>query len=292
MSVSRVKQWVADEELSAADLNAEFNNILNNGTDVAFPATKNIDLGGFAAVNAVAGSTLASLPVIGSLINNSFTYYTTAGTQPTYTITPAPAITAYAAGQEFLLKIHSANSSGAATLNVSGLGAKDIKTLGNDALVSYELQQDAIYRVRYDGTAFRVADIIVEVGTFTPTLTLGSGSVTYTTQVGSYVRTGNLVWFQGTIVVNVATTPGGTAKLLLPFAVKNVASTAPALHVQTLATTAGTYGSVLEGTINTTEALLRNLSGNPSAYGDMGGSIASGCTIKYGGCYETRSALI
>ena len=45
MAVSRVKTWIA-EILTAADLNAEFNNILNNGEDLAWPATKAKDLNG------------------------------------------------------------------------------------------------------------------------------------------------------------------------------------------------------------------------------------------------------
>ncbi len=47
MAVSRVKTWVAAETLTASDLNAEFNNILNNGEDLAWPATKAKDLNGF-----------------------------------------------------------------------------------------------------------------------------------------------------------------------------------------------------------------------------------------------------
>ena len=46
MAVSRSKTWVAAEILSASDLNAEFNNILNNGEDLAWPATKAKDLDG------------------------------------------------------------------------------------------------------------------------------------------------------------------------------------------------------------------------------------------------------
>ena len=39
MAVSRLKTWIAGETLTAADLNAEFNNILNNGQSVGFPRT-------------------------------------------------------------------------------------------------------------------------------------------------------------------------------------------------------------------------------------------------------------
>jgi len=46
MAVSRIKNWIV-ETLTASDLNAEFNNILNNGEDLAWPATKAKDLNGF-----------------------------------------------------------------------------------------------------------------------------------------------------------------------------------------------------------------------------------------------------
>lgn len=46
MAVSRVKNWAALEVLTADDLNAEFNNILNNGEDVPFPRTESADFDG------------------------------------------------------------------------------------------------------------------------------------------------------------------------------------------------------------------------------------------------------
>ena len=50
MAVSRLKTWVAGEILTAADLNAEFNNILNNAQDLASPRTKNLDMDGFSLI--------------------------------------------------------------------------------------------------------------------------------------------------------------------------------------------------------------------------------------------------
>ena len=46
MAVSRIKTWVSLETLTAADQNAEFNNILSNGEDLAYPATKAKDFNG------------------------------------------------------------------------------------------------------------------------------------------------------------------------------------------------------------------------------------------------------
>ena len=45
-AVSRLKTWTAAETLTASDLNAEFNNVLNNGEDLSWPATKAKDLDG------------------------------------------------------------------------------------------------------------------------------------------------------------------------------------------------------------------------------------------------------
>ena len=46
MSVARVKTWSAGETLTAADLNAEFNNILNNGQSIGSPRTALFDMNG------------------------------------------------------------------------------------------------------------------------------------------------------------------------------------------------------------------------------------------------------
>lgn len=46
MAVSRVKTWISGEVLTASDLNSEVNNILNNGEDLGWPATKAKDFNG------------------------------------------------------------------------------------------------------------------------------------------------------------------------------------------------------------------------------------------------------
>ncbi len=58
-AVSRLKTWSAAETLTASNLNAEFNNVLNNGEDLAWPATKAKDYNGFGlTLDADADSTL------------------------------------------------------------------------------------------------------------------------------------------------------------------------------------------------------------------------------------------
>ena len=57
---------------------------------------------------------------ITSLGNNTSTIYTTAGTSTAYTITPTPAIAAYAAGQSFVVNFNAACGA-SPTLQISGI---------------------------------------------------------------------------------------------------------------------------------------------------------------------------
>ena len=51
MAISRVKVWVANEVLTASDLNAEYNNILNNALSLVSPLTGNLNFNNNQAVN-------------------------------------------------------------------------------------------------------------------------------------------------------------------------------------------------------------------------------------------------
>lgn len=70
--------------------------------------------------------------LLDATISQAYTAYTTGGTSTAYTITPSPAITAYAAGQSFFLTFNAACGA-APTLAISGLGAPPnlVKQLGD-----------------------------------------------------------------------------------------------------------------------------------------------------------------
>lgn len=93
---------------------------------------------------------------IQSLETNATNYATTAGTQPTYTISlpSSYAPTAYTEGMIVYAKVHSSNSSGASTINVNSLGAKSILRLDGKALLPYDLLSGSIVVLLYDGTQF------------------------------------------------------------------------------------------------------------------------------------------
>ena len=55
MAIARITTWSSGQTLTASALNAEFNNILNNGVDLWSPASKSTSFGGYALVLDVAG---------------------------------------------------------------------------------------------------------------------------------------------------------------------------------------------------------------------------------------------
>jgi hypothetical protein len=66
-----------------------------------------------------------------------------------------PAITSYTAGQGFRIKVGATNS-GAATVNVSGMGARSIVRADGTAVKQGDLLQGSIVEVVYDGTNFQL----------------------------------------------------------------------------------------------------------------------------------------
>lgn len=101
-----------------------------------------------------AGGTAARLFVNPSTLPSTLLsdYKVDTGVADAYVITPAPAITAYTAGQIFSFKASATNTT-ASTLNVNALGAKNIFFNGA-ALVGGEILINTIVVVEYDGTQF------------------------------------------------------------------------------------------------------------------------------------------
>ncbi len=80
---------------------------------------------------------------------------TVGGTADAITLTPSPAITLYSAGMRFAF-LATGNNTGAATVNISGLGAKSIKTLLGATLAAGDITSGNVYSMTYDGTNFRI----------------------------------------------------------------------------------------------------------------------------------------
>jgi len=97
-----------------------------------------------------------------------------------YAITITPAITAYAAGQVFTFKAGTANT-GACTLAVSGLVAKDIKKNVSEALVTGDILANQIVTVCYDGTNMQVISELPKPAPTVQTFTTASTTLGDTT---------------------------------------------------------------------------------------------------------------
>lgn len=83
---------------------------------------------------------------------------TDGGAANAYTLTPATALTAYTT-KMLAVFVPTANNTGAATLNISDLGAKPILSVAGAALTAGDLTAGRFYSTFYDGTSFRLDNV-------------------------------------------------------------------------------------------------------------------------------------
>lgn len=143
------------------------------------PATANLPMGTFKHTGVGAASSRTDYLRASQAQDNDLTYFTTAGTINAYTLTPSPAITSLSAGQEWLIKIHAACAA-TPTLAVSGLTAATIVYADGTALSANDLALNGEYLVRYDGTNYRL-----------PNMLPSSLTATYTTGTTGTIAWGN-----------------------------------------------------------------------------------------------------
>ena len=140
----------------------------SNNSDIATALTQSIAVDGQSVVTANlpmatkkftglgAGSAATDSANLGQVQAQAYIWGASAGgAADALTISPTPAITAYAAGQVFRL-VASANNTGAATIAVSGLAAKAIQRNGA-ALAAADIVSGKIYELIYDGTQFQLS---------------------------------------------------------------------------------------------------------------------------------------
>lgn len=119
-----------------------------------------------------------------------------------------------------------------------------------------------------------------EEGTWTPTLSFSSGSVTYTTRLGSYVKVGRVVtlnfWIYGASV----SSPSGDTKITnLPFATSSTAyRPSTALRVNQLSIT-GQIMAWAEVNVTNLEVITIN-NGTPAS---LNANLITGGNFEFGG---------
>ena len=129
--------------------------------------TGNVDVSSKQIKN-LANPTATKDAVTAEVVQNSTLIYGAAtGTANAYEVALTPAPTAYQAGMMLTFKANAANT-GAATLNINGLGAKTIKKLVSTDVAANDITLGQMVIVMYDGTNFQY---------FNPTTTT-SGALT------------------------------------------------------------------------------------------------------------------
>lgn len=108
----------------------------------------------------------ADADVWGALLNAIFVSIdklmgsvTTTGSGAAYVLTTGQSLSAYATGQRFRIKA-SFTCNAAATINVDGLGAKNITKNGTTATVSGDIVSGVVYDLTYDGTQFQALNVV------------------------------------------------------------------------------------------------------------------------------------
>lgn len=131
--------------------------LLKDGTQTV---TANIPFANFQLTGVGSATARTAAPNGGQVQDSAFLWGgTAAGAANALTITLAPAIAAYAAGQIFWLITGASANTATVTIAVNGLATKAIQR-GGQALVANDLPASTLIGIFYDGTAFQLIPAI------------------------------------------------------------------------------------------------------------------------------------
>lgn len=151
-------QVIASSDANAAWADLETALTASIATDGQSVITANLPMHGYRHTGVGNASARTHYAAAGQVQDDVLTWVgTVGGTGDAITLTPSPGVTAYAAGQRFRF-VAAAENTGATTVDVSALGAKNVFVNGA-ACVGGELAAGAIYELTYDGTQFHAAPL-------------------------------------------------------------------------------------------------------------------------------------
>ena len=155
--------------ISETQINSELNDIASELTASLEASGKkawtgNQNCGSQKMTALAAGSALTDSTNLGQVQNGATQYAAGSGTN-TIVATMAPAITAYAAGQTFRIKMAAGANTGATTLNLNSVGARAITKRGTTALAAGDIPASMMFEVAYDGTQFQLINVGQDIDT-------------------------------------------------------------------------------------------------------------------------------
>lgn len=194
---------VSGTTIASPDFNTQIDDIATALTgslakDGQTTVTGNLNMGNNKLTNLAAGAAAADSATLAQVQASAVQWCGTAGgTANALTLTPSPAITAYAAGQEFDFIVGAASNTGATTVAVSGLSSVDLYWNGA-AMTGGELLASRGAKIKHDGTRFNLiaggTDIVwisssgVVLGGAVPLLDGSSNELISFTAAGSAVN--------------------------------------------------------------------------------------------------------
>lgn len=119
--------------------------------------TANIPMAGFKFTGLGVGSAATDSATLGQVQSNTVSLIGSISGTDTITGSLSPTLTAYAAGQMFWF-VAAGDNTGAVTLNINSLGAKNVTKAGSVALSAGEIKSGQTVAVIYDGTRFQVVN--------------------------------------------------------------------------------------------------------------------------------------
>ena len=176
--------------------------------------TANIPFGGYKATGLGAATARTDGASIATIQDGTGVYVgTVGGTADAITLTPSPAIAAYATGQTFRFLASGANTTNVAVA-ISGLAAKALVKYGSTALQPGEIITGQLVTITYDGTRFVMENTPAIITTWTPSI---GGTATYTQRSGTYLKIGRLVFIHLRLLINAIGTGSTNTISGLPF---------------------------------------------------------------------------
>lgn len=157
-----VADYVYDTVISETDMNTEMAGIATGLTncitrDGQSDPTADLPMATYKHTGVGNASARTNYAAAGQVQDGAFTWCGTAGgTADAITLTPTPAITAYAAGQKFRWKASANSNTGAATVVISGLASPKALQINDAALTAGQHAANKYYEGVYDGAAFQI----------------------------------------------------------------------------------------------------------------------------------------
>ncbi len=157
--------FVAGTVANSTAVNSDFSDIATALTasiakDGQTTPTADLPMGGYNHTGLGAASAASDSISLGQVQAEAFVWCGTAGgTADAITLSPSPAITAYAAGQRFVWYAGASPNTGAMTVAISGLAAKTV--LSDGVMTAGAHAANKLYMGIYDGTNFQITHIAI-----------------------------------------------------------------------------------------------------------------------------------